>query len=694
MLRGNGTIFVWSNRAPMAAFSATPNPATVGATVSFNASASSDPENDGRVYDWVFGDGATAITVNNPVTTHAYATPGLFTASLEVTDSFGATSPAVTVNISVTAANQPPVANPQSLSTPEDTALSITLTGSDPDGNPLSYAVVGGPMHGTLSGTAPALTYTPAANYFGSDSFTFKVNDGTVDSAPATISLTVTSVNDAPVLASPGNQSVNELALLSFALSATDADVADTLAYSISAGNLAGMNLVAATGAFTWTPTEAQGPGAYSVTFRATDNGSPALFNEKTVTITVGEVNTAPVLANPGDKTVNEGALLAFALSASDADLPANALTYSIQSGQQAGMALDANTGAFTWTPGEAQGPAVYPVVFRVSDAGGLFDEKTISITVNEVNVAPVLANPGDKSVNEGALLAFALSGSDADLPANALTYSIQSGQQSGMVLDATSGAFTWTPAESQGPGVYSVTFRVTDAGGLFNEKPISITVSEVNTAPVLASPGDKTVVELSQLAFSLSATDSDLPANTLTYAIQSGQQSGMTLDATTGAFAWTPNAAQGPNSYSVTFRATDSGGLFNEKTITITVTEPVSGPTDVTAQLQINRGGFRLVRGTQRYAQTITFTNTGGQAIAGPVSFVLDQLSANATVQAPSGTTSAVAPAGSPFINVNVGGDGILTAGETVSFTLEFSNPSNQAIAYVSRVLAGPGAR
>ena len=99
----------------------------------------------------------------------------------------------------VTSANQAPVANPQSVTTDEDTAKAITLTGSDPDNNPLTYSVVTQPAHGALSGTAPALTYTPAANYSGPDSFTFKVNDGTVDSAPATVSITVNPVNDPPV---------------------------------------------------------------------------------------------------------------------------------------------------------------------------------------------------------------------------------------------------------------------------------------------------------------------------------------------------------------------------------------------------------------------------------------------------------------------------------------------------------------
>jgi hypothetical protein len=77
--------------------------------------------------------------------------------------------------------NNPPTANPQSLTSVEDTALPLTLTGSDPDGNSLTFAVTVNPAHGTLSGTAPSLTYTPTANYAGADSFSFTVNDGKTD---------------------------------------------------------------------------------------------------------------------------------------------------------------------------------------------------------------------------------------------------------------------------------------------------------------------------------------------------------------------------------------------------------------------------------------------------------------------------------------------------------------------------------
>lgn len=96
-------------------------------------------------------------------------------------------------------ANQAPTANSQSVTTNEETPKAITLAGTDPQGTSLTYTVLTSPAHGTLSGTAPNLTYTPAANYAGSDSFTFKVNDGSLDSPAATVSITVTNVNDAPV---------------------------------------------------------------------------------------------------------------------------------------------------------------------------------------------------------------------------------------------------------------------------------------------------------------------------------------------------------------------------------------------------------------------------------------------------------------------------------------------------------------
>ncbi len=188
-------------------------------------------------------------------------------------------------------ANNPPTANPQSVSTNEDTAKAITLTGSDPDGNPLTYALVTNPGHGTLSGTAPNLTYTPAANYNGGDSFTFKVNDGTVNSSPATVSLTITAVNDTPV-ANPQSATTNEDTAKAITLTGSDVD-GNPLTYSVTGSPSHGA-LSGTAPNLTYTPA-ANYNGADSFTFKVNDgtvDSAPA-----TVSLTVTAVNDAP-LAN------------------------------------------------------------------------------------------------------------------------------------------------------------------------------------------------------------------------------------------------------------------------------------------------------------------------------------------------------------------------------------------------------------
>jgi|GEM_PF-351964 len=108
-----------------------------------------------------------------------------------VTDSEGQISTPATVSINVTHVNHPPVAHYRSMPVALNTSAEIVLTASDIDKDPLTYTVLTRPTHGTLSGTAPTFKYTPAAGYTGKDSFTFKVNDGTVDSEPATIAFSM-----------------------------------------------------------------------------------------------------------------------------------------------------------------------------------------------------------------------------------------------------------------------------------------------------------------------------------------------------------------------------------------------------------------------------------------------------------------------------------------------------------------------
>jgi hypothetical protein len=108
----------------------------------------------------------------------------------------------------LTSNNTAPTADPQSVVTDEDTAAVVTLTGTDPEGDPLTFTVLSGPTQGTLSGTLPGLIYTPFVNASGPDSFTFKVNDGDLDSPPATVSINVTPVNDGPAISGISDRTI------------------------------------------------------------------------------------------------------------------------------------------------------------------------------------------------------------------------------------------------------------------------------------------------------------------------------------------------------------------------------------------------------------------------------------------------------------------------------------------------------
>jgi Ca2+-binding RTX toxin-like protein len=139
-------------------------------------------------------DGATGAFSWTPTEAQG---PGNYTFTIQVCDDGSPTLCAEeTISVTIHEVNVAPIANSQSVTTEEDTPVTILLSGSDADipANTLTFVIVTGPTFGTLSGTAPNLTYTPNPGFSGSDSFTFHINDGTVNSAPATISLTITPV--------------------------------------------------------------------------------------------------------------------------------------------------------------------------------------------------------------------------------------------------------------------------------------------------------------------------------------------------------------------------------------------------------------------------------------------------------------------------------------------------------------------
>ena len=215
-----------------------------------------------------------------------------------------------------------------------------------------------------------------------------------------------------------------------------------------------------------------------------------------------------PVLDPVGDQTIDEGVELTFAATATDPDAPST-LSFTL-TGAPAGASIDPVSGVFTWTPSEAQGPGSYPFDIVVTDDGTptLTDSETITVTVDEVNVAPTVTDPGDQTDPEGAVVSLPITATDSDLPANTLSYAA-SGLPAGLGIDPVSGEIAGTLSFGcAATSPHTVTVTVTDNGTpiLSGQTVFDWTCTPVNQPPTLV--GDHTINEQTLLTFTATATD------------------------------------------------------------------------------------------------------------------------------------------------------------------------------------------
>jgi hypothetical protein len=287
--------------------------------------------------------------------------------------------------------------------------------------------------------------------------------------------------------------------------------------------------------------------------------------------------NNAPILDPIDNKTVNEGELLEFTVTASDPD--GDYLTYS-DSNLPEGASFDPETQVFSWIPGYGQADN-YAVLFTVTDDGDppLSDSEEITITVGDVNRHPVLDPIGSKTVNEWELLEFTVTASDPD--GDNLTYSV-SNLPYGATFDPETQVFSWVPDYGQADN-YPVLFSVTDDGDppLGDSEEITITVGDVNRPPVLDPIGSKTVNEGELLEFTVTATDPD--GDVLTFSA-SNLPYGATFDSETQVFSWIPDWQSSGEHKDIVFSVSD-GDIEAEEIITIDVIDksPLEAPTGLT---------------------------------------------------------------------------------------------------------------
>jgi hypothetical protein len=228
------------------------------------------------------------------------------------------------------------------------------------------------------------------------DSVTLRATDnGTpVLHGDVVVSITVNEVNKPPVLGAIGNKSVNELVALAFTATATDLNSADTRTFSLDPGAPPAATINPTTGVFAWVPPSTGFSSVNAVTIRVTDNGTPAMSDEESITVTVAEVNVAPILASIGTSR-STGAIRSASRRVPRRGPPANTLTYSLV-GAPAGAAINSSTGAFTWTPGVGQVGSTFTV--KVTDNGAPVLDDTESITVTgkrPTTLSTMEASPG-----------------------------------------------------------------------------------------------------------------------------------------------------------------------------------------------------------------------------------------------------------------------------------------------------------
>jgi hypothetical protein len=255
----------------------------------------------------------------------------------------------------------------------EQTPLSLTIVGNDPDaGQTLSYRLLDPPDGAKINAGTGSVTWTPTeAQGPSTNAFAVQITDNGTPALSVTNSFTVVvnEVNLAPTVVVPGPQTMDEMALLSVSLSATDPDLpANGFVYRlVSAPD--GMSLDTNSGALTWTPTESQGPATNTITVAVTDNGVPPLSDTNSFTVVVREVNRAPVLTPLADCTHVPGALRWLTNSASDPDLPAAQLTFSLLNAPS-GMSIGPTSGLIAWGPPANCPPLTNTVTVRVTDNG------------------------------------------------------------------------------------------------------------------------------------------------------------------------------------------------------------------------------------------------------------------------------------------------------------------------------------
>ena len=470
-----------------------------------------------------------------------------FTAS----DGYGGSD---TSSFTVQIANNVPTPEEQWVMASEDVALGGAVSATDADGDAVTYALAAAALHGTVTLNANgSFTYRPAANWYGNDSFTFTARDGWSTSAPATVTITVTSVNDLPTaqdLAIVGQEDT------SIARSVVGQDIdGDALTFSVTTPPTAGTLAFQPGGSFVYTPA-ANWSGVDSFQFVASDGTGASAAH--TVTITLNPVNDAPIAQ--GLALDSDAAGVAGTVTGTDID--GDALTFAKSTSPAHGTLTFNTDGSFFYLPAAGfAGSDSFTFIAR----DGLLNSAAATVTLNvtAANTAPVAYDLAVVTTNHAAAGTVLADDVDGD----SVTFGLLTSPAHGSVVFNADGTFTYS-GDGAWTGADAFTFCANDGQVDSAAATVMVTSGSTNTTPV-ATTGSFSTDENEPLAGSLSGVDADGDAIAFSLVADAGHGSvSLTAD---GSFTYTPDAYWHGND-SFTFRVSDGTADSAAATVAVRV--------------------------------------------------------------------------------------------------------------------------
>ena len=504
-------------------------------------------------------------------------------------------STTVVVDIIVTPVNESPRGTGDSKTTPENTAVSGTVTGTDGDGDQLTFSKATDPARGTVTvGSDGSYTYTPDNKYNGGDNFTISISDGNGGSTTVTVDIIVTPVNEAPT-GTGDSQTTPENTAVSGAVTGIDGD-GDQLTYSKATDPAHGTATVGSDGSYTYTPdNKYNGTDKFTIGISDGNGGSTTV----TVDITVTPVNEAPV--GTGDsKTTPENTAVDGIVTGTDGD--GDQLTFSKATDPTHGSVTVSNDGSYTYTPNNKyNGQDNFTI--SIADGNGGSITVVVDIIVTPVNEAPT--GTGDSQTTpENIPVNGNVTGADGD--GDQLTFAKATDPAHGTVTVGSDGSYTYTPNNKYN-GQDNFTISISDGNGGSTAVTVDIIVTPVNEAPV--GTGDsKTTPENIPVSGTVIGTDGD--GDHLTFAKATEPAHGTAAVGSNGSYTYTPNSKYN-GSDNFTISTSDGNGGSTTVTVDITVTpvnEPPTGNDDFKT-IPENTSVSGTVTGVDGDGDAMTFT-------------------------------------------------------------------------------------